>query len=222
MCGRYSLTTVPEAMRRLFAITGPLPNYPARYNIAPKQSAPIVRLAPTGERELALVRWGLVQSGSTGPDSRYSMINARAELVASKPAYRRPFRERRCLVPADGFYEWTLEGDGKQPHRFTLADGSVFAFAGLWDRWQSPSGEAIESFTIIVTEANALVRRVHDRMPVMLDAFGRELWLDPTMKPDRLGLLLKPFAQEAMTVQRVSRRVNSPTNDDEGCIAPAE
>lgn len=134
MCGRYSLTTAPEAMRRLFGTKGALPNYPARFNIAPTQAAPVVRTDETGSRELVPLRRGLVPPWSKGLDGRCSMINARAETVATKPAYRGPFRERRCLVPADGFYEWKAEGRVKQPYRFTLSDGGLFAFAGLRDR----------------------------------------------------------------------------------------
>src|SRR5262245_60352787 len=120
MCGRYSITKAPEAMRRLFGVKGALPNFPARYNVAPTQTVPIVRLGAAGEPEIALLRWGLVPAWSKGIDKRFSMINARADTVTTKPAYRGPFRERRCLVPADGFYEWKSEADGKQPYRFTL------------------------------------------------------------------------------------------------------
>lgn len=221
MCGRYSLTTAPEAMRRLFATKGAPPNYPARFNIAPTQTAPVVRIGEAGSRELVLLRWGLVPSWAKGPDSRYSMINARAETVATKPAYRGPFRERRCLVPADGFYEWRTEGGVKQPYRFTLKDGGLFAFAGLWDRWQDPAGAPVDSFTIIVTTPNALVRKVHDRMPVILDATARDRWLDPQTRPAELTGMLEPFPAEAMTATRLSRRVNSPANDDPACIEPA-
>lgn len=222
MCGRYSLTTAPEAMRRLFATTGALPNYPARFNIAPTQTAPVVRLDAAGSRELALLRWGLVPSWSKGMDRRFSMINARAETVATKPAYRGPFRDRRCLVPADGFYEWKSEGGAKQPYRFTLKDGGLFAFAGLWDRWQDPTGGTVESYTIIVTTANELVRAVHDRMPVILDSAARDRWLDPQAKPAELTGLLKALPVETMTSTRVSRRVNSPANDDAACIEPID
>jgi len=220
MCGRYSITTAPEAMRRLFGIKGALPNFPARYNVAPTQTVPVVRLDAEGDREIALLRWGLVPSWSKGVDHRYSMINARAETLATKPAYRGPFRQRRCLVPADGFYEWKAEAGGKQPFRFTLAGGDLFAFAGLWDRWEDPAGVAIESFTIIVTNPNELVAEVHDRMPVILSSSGYERWLDPTAKPDALAAMLQPYPAEAMAAARVSRRVNSPANDDPSILGP--
>jgi putative SOS response-associated peptidase YedK len=222
MCGRYSITTAPEAMRRLFGIKGGLPNFPARYNVAPTQIVPVVRLDAEGQRELALLRWGLVPSWSKGVDQRYSMINARAETVATKPAYRGPFRERRCLVPADGFYEWKAEARGKQPYRFTLKDGGLFAFAGLWDRWRDPAGGILETFTIIVTGPNELTRAVHDRMPVILDPAAWESWLDSKTKTTDLLALLQPFPAEAMAVARVGRRVNSPANDDPSLIEAIE
>jgi putative SOS response-associated peptidase YedK len=222
MCGRYSITTAPEAMRRLFGIKGALPNFPARYNVAPTQVVPVVRLDAEGRRELVLLRWGLVPSWLKSIDQRYSMINARAETVATKPAYRGSFRERRCLVPADGFYEWKAEAGGKQPYRFTLKDGGLFAFAGLWDRWRDPAGGTVESFTIIVTDPNELARAVHDRMPVILDPAAWESWLGSKSKTADLVALLQPLPAEAMAVARVSRRVNSPKNDDPSLILPIE
>ena len=157
-------------MRRVFNVTGPLPNVPPRYNIAPTQDAPVVRQTKDAdEREMDMLRWGLVPSWSQGPDSGYSMINARAETVATKPAFRSAFRFRRCLVPADGFYEWRKVAGRKQPYRITVKDGEPFAFAGLWEHWTGPDGYVVQSFTIVVTEANELLRPIHDRMPVILD-----------------------------------------------------
>jgi len=227
MCGRYSLTTAPEAMRRLFAADGPLPNWPPRYNIAPTQTAPVVRRrsGPQGN-EIALLRWGLVPSWSKGPDPALSMINARAETVATKPAYRAAFRQRRCLVPADGFFEWqTLPGAGgkpaKQPYHFRMKDGAPFAFAGLWEHWQGGDGTRIESFTIIVTDANELVRPIHDRMPVILDPSSYAQWLEAKTPAELLQALLRPFPARAMTAIKVSTHVNNPKNDDAACIEPA-
>jgi putative SOS response-associated peptidase YedK len=220
MCGRYSLTTAPEAMRRLFDIGGPLLNLEPRYNIAPTQEAPVIRLAPDGTRELAMLRWGLVPSWSKdGPDSKFSTINARAETVADKPAYRSAFRDRRCLVPADGFYEWRKEKTGKQPFRFTMADGEPFAMAGLWERWRRPEGGELQSFTIIVTDANALVAPVHDRMPVILDGAAAARWLEGGSRQAMLGLL-KPFDAARMKAVMIGKRVNSPANDDPAIIEP--
>jgi len=218
MCGRYSLTTPPEAMARVFRTTGPLPNLPPRYNIAPTQQAPVVRAAPEA-RELALLRWGLVPSWSQGPDSKFSMINARAETVESKPAYRAAFRQRRCLVPADGFYEWRAEAGRKQPY-FIRVKECPFAFAGLWEHWEKPQTPAIDSFTIIVTEANALLKPIHDRMPVILHREDFDSWLDPETPLGDAKALLRPLEPEAMEAYPVSTRVNSPRNDDPECIAP--
>ncbi len=222
MCGRYTLTTPPEALRDLFAFEGPSPNLAPRYNIAPTQDAPVVRRREDGDgRELALLRWGLVPSWSKEPKSGYSTINARAETVAEKPAFRRPMRSRRCLVPADGFYEWRPAGRRKQPYRIVMKDGAPFAFAGLWDRWRGGDGETIESFTIIVTEANALLRPIHDRMPVILDPADYAAWLEagPEAVP-YLKDLLRPYPAEMMTAYPVDPRVGNPRHDDPALIEP--
>ena len=220
MCGRYSLTSAPEAMRQLFDLDGPLLNLEPRYNIAPTQDAPVIRARDGGKRELAMLRWGLVPSWSKdGPDSGYSMINARAETVADKPAYRGAFKDRRCLVPADGFYEWKKVGKEKQPFRFTMADGAPFLLAGLWARWRRPDGSDLQSFTIIVTTPNPLVAQVHDRMPVILDRAGAAQWLKGGARDGLLALLV-PFPAERMAATMVSKRVNSPANDDPSLIEP--
>lgn len=220
MCGRYSLTSAPEAMRQLFDLDGPLLNLEPRYNIAPTQDAPVIRARDDGKRDLAMLRWGLVPSWSKdGPDSGYSMINARAETVADKPAYRGPFRDKRCLIPADGFYEWKKVGKEKQPFRFTMAGGEPFLLAGLWDRWRRPDGSDLQSFTIIVTTPNPLVAQVHDRMPVILDQAGAAQWLAGGSR-DALLALLVPFPAARMASTMVSKRVNSPANDDPSIIVP--
>jgi len=220
MCGRYSLTTAPEAMRQLFDIDGPMLNLEPRYNIAPTQQAPVIRIGESRRRELAMMRWGLVPSWSKdGPDSRYSMINARAETVAEKPAYRAAFHDRRCLVPADGFYEWQKQEGGKQPWRFTMKDGAPFVFAGLWESWRQPDGNDLRSYTIIVTGANTLVGKVHDRMPVILDRAAAKAWMSETAKNDLLELL-QPFDAKLMAATPVSKRVNSPKNDNPSVIEP--
>ena len=222
MCGRYSITTPLEAMLRLFRLSGPLPNIQARYNVAPTQDAPVVRFsADAEERELAMLRWGLIPSWAKEARIGYKMINARAETVAQKPAFRNAFRHRRCLVPADGFYEWRKLGNDKQPYRITLADGGPFAFAGLWERWQGPDGEAVDSFTIITTEANPLLRPIHDRMPVIIDPAARDMWLNIGSEvAEAAQQLLRPYPAAAMMAYPVSRRVNKPSNDDEECINP--
>ncbi len=214
MCGRYAITSPLEAIIKAFAIKGARPNLQPRYNAAPSQDLPVIRSGREG-RELALMRWGLVPSWSKGPDSRYSMINARAETLTAKPSYRGPFRHGRCLVPANGFYEWKKTADGKQPYFITLTTGEPFAFAGLYDHWTGPEGEEITSFTIIVTSANECIRPIHDRMPVILGADDHESWLGELGAPSRtkLALMLRPYPAESMQICPVSRDVNSPAND---------
>ena len=220
MCGRYSLTTPLEAMRRLFGLEGPLPNYPPRYNIAPSQDAPVVRLSD-GSREITLMHWGLVPGWSKGPDSKFSMINARAETVAEKPAYRAAFKSRRCLVPADGFFEWRAESKKKQPFYIHMKDEKPFAFAGLWERWEK-GAEPITSFTIIVTEANELLRPIHERMPVILAPKDYARWLDPALKKEATQKFMRPYDPEKMALRKISTRVNSPKNDDPEILAPLD
>ncbi len=223
MCGRYSLTSPPEAMRRVFKVTGALLNLPPRYNIAPTQEAPVVRMKGEGEGEgrgLVLLRWGLVPHWSKGPEDRYLMINARAETVTAKPAFRDAFRSRRCLVPVDGFYEWQARPGRKQPYRIAMKSGETFAFAGLWERWQGRGDDKIESFTIVVTDANELIRPIHDRMPVILAPESYDLWLaDGPEDLKEAEALLKPYPSEAMDAYPVGPLVNNPKNDDENCIA---
>jgi len=221
MCGRYSLTSPLEAVRRLFDVTGG-GNLAPRFNIAPTQGAAVVRLdpaAPSG-RALDLLIWGLVPSWAKEAAIGSRLINARAETVAEKPSFRAAFGRRRCLVPADGFYEWQVAPGGKQPYRITLSDGRPFAFAGLWEHWQGPDGAELESFTIITTEANPQLRPIHHRMPVILAADAHARWLD---HEDPGGLeLLRPYAGEDLQVFAVSRRVNSPKHDDPECAAPVD
>jgi putative SOS response-associated peptidase YedK len=235
MCGRYSLTTAPEAMREVFGFEN-LPNLAPRYNIAPTQDVAVVRRAANGTRELALLRWGLIPSWAKDTAIGARMINARAETVAEKPAFKSAFRSRRCLVPADGFYEWRKEAGGKQPFRIGFADGSPFAFAGLWERWTGPedetdeaaedgmdagkSAETVESVTIITTDANDKLRPIHHRMPVILDAYDYAIWLDPDLGAEETSRLLRPHAPESMAFYRVGTRVNNARHDDPDCIAP--
>ncbi|MGH6952942.1 MAG: SOS response-associated peptidase [Alphaproteobacteria bacterium] len=220
MCGRYSITMPVEAMRRLFRITGELPALLPRFNVAPGQAVPIVRPAE-GEaadgRSLVMMRWGLIPSWAKEPQIGYRMINARAETMAEKPAFRAAFRARRCLVVADGFYEWKSAGRTKQPYRIELADRSPFAFAGLWERWQAPEDAPIESCTILTTEANELLRPIHDRMPVILDEAGHEPWLAVGQSRSVAGLL-RPCPAERMAAYAISSRINSPRNDDSGVL----
>lgn len=217
MCGRYTQIASWSELAGYFRLLGPPQNVQARYNIAPTQEAPVVRLDVLGERELVNMRWSLVPSWSKGPDSRYSMINARAETVTTKPAYRSAFRLRRCLVPASGFYEWKALPDGKQPYYITPKDRSPLAFAGLWEQWKGGEGQdPITSFTIIVTEANAVAREIHDRMPVILAPADFDRWLSGTNGEN----LLKPTSDDLLEAFPVSRRVNTPNNIDDSLVVP--
>lgn len=219
MCGRYTIHVPTRALMALFDLPE-VPDLLPRYNVAPSQEVPVVR--QSGEtRELTLLRWGLIPFWSQDPKKGPSPINARAESAPEKPAFRAAFRHRRCLLPADGFYEWQKVGTHKQPVLFRMKDEGPFAFAGLWDRWEGPEGRVIESCTLLTTEPNELVASVHDRMPVILPPEAYARWLDPQAHdPARLQPLLRPYPAAEMSATRVSSRVNSPRADDAGLIAP--
>lgn len=218
MCGRYELHTHPAALALAFGLPHP-PDITPRYNIAPMQNVPVIRRAADGARELAQVRWGLVPRWAKDPSIGARMINARGETIAIKSAFRRPFERHRCLIPADGFYEWkTLPGGRKVPFHVTMKDGRPFAFAGLAERWLGADGEVIDSCAIVTTAANALLRPVHERMPVIVAPGDYERWLDVSGEPPLD--VVAPFASEAMAMQPVSTRVNSVRNDDPGLLAP--
>jgi len=169
------------------------------------------------------MKWGLVQSWAKDPSIAASMINARSETASTKPAFRDALKSRRCLIPADGFYEWSRTGTAKQPYCFEINEGKLFAFAGLWDRWKHPSGNVVETCSILTTTPNAVTSSVHDRMPVILDPDGYDLWLDPSMKDvSAASELLKPCNAQLMRCFPVSTRINHVTNDDEACSAPVE
>lgn len=216
MCGRYTLISRPKDIAAQFELAD-VPDFPPRYNIAPTQPVPAIRQTPGG-RAFALLRWGLIPAWAEDKKIGARMLNARAETVATKPGFRDAFRKRRCLVLADGYYEWQAVGRAKQPYHYRLRDGSAFAFAGLWERWRRDD-EAIESCSIITTAANSLASAVHDRMPVILDRQGCELWLDPNIEePQVLQELLRPYPAEAMCCAAVNPIVNSPHNDCPECL----
>lgn len=222
MCGRYALYAEERKLRRRFGAEPPADLHP-RYNVAPTQTVPILRREGE-ERRFAWARWGLVPFWAKTIDTGYSTINARAETVADKPSYRSAFRHRRCLVPADGFYEWQAKAGTKvkQPWFIALKDREPMALAGLWERWTSPEGETLESFCIIVTVANDLMHPIHDRMPVILAPEQWDQWLDPAFPtPFSLLALLLPFPAEAMTAWPVGTLVNSPRHDRPECLEAA-
>lgn len=216
MCGRYTLSAPAETLSEQFDLPA-IPDLFPRYNIAPTQEVAAVRHAEHGGRELVKLRWGLIRSWADSPAIGVGMINARSETVASKPAFRSAFRKRRCLIPADDFFEWQKLGTQKQPFLFRLRDGKPFAFAGLWECWHQ-GDQVIESCTILTTEANEVVRPLHERMPVILPTSANEVWLDPVQRPETLRPLLRGYSSEEMLAYPVSKHVNSPRNDDAECI----
>ena len=217
MCGRYNLITDAEALVDYFEIEHALFNYPGpRYNIAPGQDVPVIRQSAQG-RELISARWGLVPNWSRESKPGYSTINARAESVADKPAYRNPFKHKRCLIPASGFYEWKRADGHKTPYHIHLPENEMFAFAGLWDHWDK-EGEGFDSCTIIVTTANETVRPVHDRMPVILNKAQYNTWLNTDrFSRTQLESMLVPYTG-SLEASAVGKYVNSPKNDDPACL----
>lgn len=223
MCGRYRLSRRKQILAEHFdAIPDDGDDWSPRYNIAPTQPIPVVRqdsAEPT--RHISQMRWGLIPSWSKDANGAARMINCRSETAAALPAFQYSFRQRRCLIPADGFYEWHGRGSNKQPYCFEVNNGDLFAFASLWDRWKSPSGRWIRSCIILTTIPNAVTAPVHDRMPVILRPADYDLWLDPGMTdPAIITELLKPFNAHAMRCYPVSNRVNNVINDDAECAKP--
>jgi putative SOS response-associated peptidase YedK len=225
MCGRYRLSRRKQVVEEYFDTdVSDEPDWAPRYNIAPTQPVPVIRQHPTQPvRELSLMRWGLIPSWAKDSSGAARMINARAETASTKPAFRDALKSRRCLIPADGFYEWARDGKTKQPYCFEVNEGALFAFAGLWDRWKDLSGRWVKTCSILTTTANVVTAPAHDRMPVILDPDAYELWLDPGMtNVDAASDLLKPFDARLMRSFPVSTRINSVGNDDEECSAPVE
>lgn len=221
MCGRYTLSTPTDLLSDLFELETAVEVQP-RFNIAPTQSAPVVRVdAGDRVRRLDTLKWGLVPFWAKEPSIGNRMINARAETVAEKPAYRVSFRKKRCLILADGFYEWQATGGPKQPFFFHRGDGYPFAMAGLWDRWEKGEEAPLETFTIITTEANELVAPIHKRMPVILAEPHIEKWLDPGFEDkESLAQMLAPAPPETLEALPVSTYVNSPANEGPQCVEP--
>jgi putative SOS response-associated peptidase YedK len=216
MCGRYTLISAPEAIRILFGY-GEQPNFPARYNIAPTQPIAIVRLVD-GKRQFALMRWGLLPSWVKDPRAFSLIINARGEGVADKPAFRAAIRRRRCLIPADGFYEWKAGAPRKQPYFIRAKSGAPLAFAGLWETWIGPNGEELDTVTIVTTNANGALSSLHDRMPVIVppEAFGRWLGEGGVEGAADLGAamaLIRPAPDDLLEAYPVSTEVNRVAND---------
>ncbi len=213
MCSRFTLLSNPETVRAAFGHAA-RPNYPPRYNIAPTQPIHIVRLGTKNARELALVRWGLVPSWVKDPDNFATLINARAETAAQKPSFRNSMRHRRCLIPADGFIEWTGPKGAKRPFYLKRCDEGLLAFAGLWEHWQGADGSEIESAVILTTQANATVSPLHDRMPVILDPEDFDAWLDcKRVSPADIADVLVPADDALLEAVELERKINNPGND---------
>ena len=225
MCGRFTLRTPLKEVAEAFDLSPQAferaGGWRPRFNLAPTQEVAAVRLGDReNSREVAWLHWGLVPAWTGDPSIGGRMINARCETVATRPAFREAFRHRRCLIPADGFFEWKRGAKPKQPYYLRLKDDRPFAFAGLWERWRK-GGLVIESCAIITTDANELVAPLHDRMPVILDARDYNPWLDPRVDDsEKLGRLLRPYPAERMTAYPVSMAVNSALHDAQECIAP--
>ena len=217
MCGRFQLKLAEEWLGELGL---EMPDVEARYNVAPTQEVLAVR-EENGRREAALLKWGLVPHWAEDPAVGGRLINARSESVARKPAFRDPFQKQRCLVPADGFYEWRRVGRARDPFLLKMADGKTFAFAGVWDRWVRKRGR-IDSCAVLTTTANEIVTPIHDRMPVILERDAYDLWLDPDARAEDLQALLRPFPAERMEAVPVSPRVNKADVDDPECERPVE
>jgi putative SOS response-associated peptidase YedK len=213
MCGRFTRTAASkETLADLFQLSDP-PGLLPLFNIAPTQPVAAVRINPEqGQRELVPLRWGLIPPWADDPKIGYRLINARAETAATKPSFRAAFNNRRCLIVADGYYEWQKQDGKKQPWYFRLKGGKLFAFAGLWERWMPPNAEAIESCTILTTEANDLNRPIHNRMPVIVDPAGFGQWLNPEERREAVKGLLHPYPSESMEAYPVSTFVNNPRN----------
>jgi putative SOS response-associated peptidase YedK len=221
MCGRYAITLPPEAMTGLFDLDAPAPEMRPRYNVAPSQDIPVILHDPDVGRVCAMRRWGLHPFWLKEPPGAKSMINARAEGAAAKPFFRDAYKKRRCLIPADGFYEWKRKGAVKTPYFIQPKAGGVLAFAGLWERWSAPDGAEVLTAAILTVAANAALQPLHDRMPAILPPDAWSLWLDPKAPMEPLGWMLAPAPEDALAFYAVSRAVNAPGRDGPELILPA-
>jgi putative SOS response-associated peptidase YedK len=222
MCGRFTLFSDIALLENIFGASGGYQLAP-RYNIAPTQTILAVRAGESGSREFAGLRWGLIPSWAKDPSIGSRMLNARCETVHEKPAYRRAVKSRRCLIPADGFYEWKKAGKDKQPHFIRRRDRAPLAFAGLWERWQPPEGEAMESCTILTTSPNELMSPIHDRMPVIISSESFARWLNPVQTDaEALAQFYSPFSAGELEAFPVGNEVNKVSNQGAGLIAPVK
>jgi putative SOS response-associated peptidase YedK len=224
MCGRYRLSRRKQIIEQHFDTAPWDDDWNPRFNVAPTQPIPVIRQHPKEPvRQVSMMRWGLIPSWAKDTSGAARMINARSETAHTLPAFREAMKSRRCLIPADGFYEWMRDGKAKQPFCFEVNSGQLFAFAGLWERWRDPSGQWVKSCSILTTTPNAVTSAVHDRMPVILHPDSYDLWLDPGMQNvEAISELMKPFEPRLMRCYPVSGRVNRVINDDEECTRRVE
>lgn len=222
MCGRYTLAVQLDLVADRFASSADFDKLSPRFNIAPGQLAPVVTNSEE-KRHLRMMKWGLIPSWAKDEAIGYKMINARAETLAEKPSFRKALEQRRCIIPADGFYEWRKETDGKTktPIRIVLKDRSLFGFAGLWERWKNPEGKEVLTYTIVTTTPNSLLKSVHDRMPVILTSDAENVWLAAGVLTSKvLGEVLRPYPDDQMELFPISKAVNNPRTDTPACIEP--
>jgi putative SOS response-associated peptidase YedK len=218
MCGRFTLHSRLNLLLQQFALEAG-PELVPRYNIAPTQMVPVVRCNKQGQREMIMMKWGLVPSWAKDPSIGNRLINARSETVASKPSFRAAFKRRRCLVPADGYYEWKRLGSTKQPFYIRLQDDRPFAMAGLWESWRDETDQQLRTFSIITTDANETTREIHDRMPAILSPLDYDVWLNPEFdEQESLQSLLEPYDPNDIVLDPVSTHVNNSRHDDPECI----
>jgi len=222
MCGRYRLSRRKQILEEYFDTAPWDDDWNPRYNIAPTQPVPVIRQHPKEPvRQISLMKWGLIPNWARDASIATSTINAKSETAATRPAFRDPLKFRRCLIPADGFYEWKRSGTSKQPYCFEVNEGELFSFAGLWDGWKDSSGSWIKTCSILTTTPNAVTSAIHDRMPVILDRESYDLWLDPGMQNiAAVSELLKPYDARLMRSYPISMRINHVANDDEDCSRP--
>ena len=218
MCGRFTLGREPDSLLDYFHLHGEVPTFHLSYNIAPTQVTPVVLLDREQNRVCRMMRWGLIPSWSKGPDARFNMINARAETIAEKPAYRTAFRQRRCLIPADGYFEWSVQAQAKQPYYIYKQDKGLFAFAGVWEQWQSPE-QQINSFSIVTTEAKGALLRIHHRMPVIVGPEKMDDWLLASGNHLYAKLLADADCSD-LAYHPVSNRINSAKNNSADLLEP--
>jgi putative SOS response-associated peptidase YedK len=219
MCGRYAITTAPEAMRQLFKYREQ-PDFPSRYNVAPSQPIPVVRLNE-GERQFVLMRWGLIPGFVKDPKTISLLFNARGETVNDRPAFKNAMKRRRCLIPADGFYEWKRDGSSNRPYFVRRKGGGPIAFAGLWETWIGPNGEELDTAAIVTTDASPLIKSTQHRMPVILEPDAWDMWLDTARVDEHMATaLIAPARSEWLEVYEVSPAVNRAAHDSPDLIAP--